>query len=197
MQTTILMIIFLSSVIQRLLVGKLVHTISDNMRAYINGTDRSRQVYVYSTHDSKIAMILHALNIFNGNLIPPGASIMLELHEQLDAKVAATDPSRFYLRLFYLNETYSNDWAYELTAQLMCPTTEHQANPPNTCAVKNFLDRMSIIEPDDLEYECGNTVPNTQHLWVQCLLGITNIILILIAGFLFLWGKCSYCTLFG
>lgn len=187
----------LLSVIQRLLVGKLVKTIGDNIKMYMNGTNRNTQVYVYSTHDSKIAMILHALNIFNGNLIPPGGTIMLELHEKLDSKAASSDPTRFYLRLFYLNETYSNDWAYEMTTQLNCPNSDEQLSSANNCPVKNFLDRMSIIEPDDLEYECGNIVPNTQYLWVQYFLGAANVILFFISVVFFLWGKCTCCTSFG
>ena len=59
-------------------------------------------MFVYSTHDDIIALLMHSLNIFNGLHPPFGAALLFELHEGLPGS------NSYFLRAFYYNATVIN-----------------------------------------------------------------------------------------
>ena len=93
-----------SPVIQRLRAGGLAKEINKNLKAVLDDQN-NRKAYIYSTHDTMMAALMHSLNIFND--IPPtfGAVLFLELHGKNDSSSKEDD---YFVRAFYHNETIPN-----------------------------------------------------------------------------------------
>jgi len=52
------------------------------MNEVINGTLKDRKLNLFSGHDTNVMSIMHALNIFYGNVPRYTSSIIIELHEK-------------------------------------------------------------------------------------------------------------------
>lgn len=162
----------------------LMKQINDNIRDYISGANNKTKLFVYSTHDSKVAMLLHAFGLFNGNLIPPGASLILELHENLDSTVSnGKAMDRYSLKFYYYNETYTNDFAYQLKSDRICEPSS------SSCPVEYYLQQMASLEPSDIKYECGLSVPWLSYYVVNYALYITNAVLAIAFTFCWLYSR--------
>ena len=88
-----------STVIKRLRAGGLVKELLTNIESVVREQNK-KKVYIYSTHDSMLAALMHALNVFDGELPLFGSTLVLELHQ---------NPSNeeYSVRIFYIRDTYS------------------------------------------------------------------------------------------
>lgn len=145
---------------------------------YISGRQKSRQVFVYSTQDTKIALLLHAFSIFNGYLIPPGATLLFELHQRQQLGSAqATDLDTYFIRLYYYNETYSTDYAYRMASEKIC-IRDHESNSWH-CPVRHYLAQTSTLTPFDWRYQCGLKKLTLSYFAVNMWILATNFVLLL------------------
>lgn len=199
---------------QTLRAGLLIKELNDNIRQHIaiSSSDTSNnthqqlpKVYIYSTHDTKIALLLHAFGQFNGYLIPAGATLLLELHHYQDqegstSNTAKTDSHKYYnkyfLRVYYFNETYTNDWAYQLVSDRICVHISSDSNnnadagdsnnndpdywPQWKCPVKHYLEQISSYEPYDWHYQCGLKMLTLNYFTVNLYILGTNFFCLLI-----------------
>lgn len=110
-------------------------------------------MFIYSTQDTKIALLLHAFSIFNGFLIPPGATLLFELHEKPSV---GKEQDNYFLRLYYYNETYSTDYAYRMASERICIRGKAgQQSASWHCPVEHYLAQTSTLTPFDWQYQCG------------------------------------------
>lgn len=124
----------------RLRMGGLIRELILNMFRYINGRQSARKLFVYSTHDTIIAGLLHALNVFNGELVPFGSTVLLELHQN-------NSFGDFSVRVLYLNDTYGG--IPHRMAQKNC-------NGLTECPIRQFFDATNHLLYDDFEKECNS-----------------------------------------
>lgn len=110
-------------------------------------------MFIYSTQDTKIALLLHAFSIFNGFLIPPGATLLLELHEKVTT--SGNELDNYFLRLYYYNETYSTDYAYRMASERICIRKSGQGQSSWECPVAHYLAQTATLTPFDWQYQCG------------------------------------------
>lgn len=140
--------------IQRLRTGLLLKDILEKLSTANYGDKR---LYVYSTHDTQLSVLLSALNVFNGLSPPFGSAVMLEIHQN-----QTQEP---YIKTLYLNVTESES-PYELELHNCGPAS----NGRQTCAVTNFHQMVSDLIPDNWEEECENTTAiNTDAISVYIL----------------------------
>jgi len=106
-----------------------------------------KKFYVYSTHDTQIALVLESLKANNMKAPPYAASIFFELHFSNNSH---------FVRLFYLNETYSEE------LQPIIPTG---CDSHHNCKLGQFIKGLSDIIIDDKQFfaEC-NEGPIIVHM---------------------------------
>lgn len=94
-------------------------------------------MFFYSTHDSQLAPLLSALQVFN-NISPPyGAALLIELHKASDAN--------WLIKLAYMNETQEDAKPYPLSPPF-CET--------GLCHLESFSSHISDYIPTDWWEEC-------------------------------------------
>jgi hypothetical protein len=98
--------------IKKVRVGSLVETLLTNMQIIVNKTktDNNYKLFLYSTHDSIVAPLLQAFEVYN-NLIPTfGSAVIFELHENNNKT------NDYFVRIYYFNETLTRE-PYILTSK--------------------------------------------------------------------------------
>ncbi|XP_054161855.1 venom acid phosphatase Acph-1-like [Oppia nitens] len=98
-----------SSVFKRFKAGGLIKELTANIMNVLNKLNDSKKLYVYSTHDINIIALLHALDIYDHNLPPFGASFLFELHRKsvIIGKAAKATNYDYFVRLFYFNDSFT------------------------------------------------------------------------------------------
>jgi hypothetical protein len=94
-----------TDLIKKVRVGSLIETLLTNMQIIVNKTktDNNYKLFLYSTHDSIVAPLLKAFEVYN-NLIPTfGSAVIFELHEN---KNKTND---YFVRIYYFNETLTRE----------------------------------------------------------------------------------------
>jgi len=134
-----------SAIIQRLRAGGLVKELNKNFESVLKNTN-NKKVYVYSTHDTVIAAFLNAMNIYNDQLPPFGATLFFELHNN---KVRnSNDPDHYFVRVFYHNET------------VVTPGIPHSIQLNNCqkltdCPINQYIDSTKHLLYEDFDKECN------------------------------------------
>ncbi|CAG2107647.1 unnamed protein product, partial [Medioppia subpectinata] len=135
---------FSTKLIQRLRTGLLLKDIIKNMNETINRNDTTSEtpnkLYIYSTHDTQIALLLNALNVFDKKSPPFGSTIMIELRQT---------NNKYTIEMFYLNDTQS-----EKPMTLVLPNC---TNARNECLFQQFVESVNDLIPGDWNSECQNT----------------------------------------
>lgn len=132
---------------QRLKGGPLVKEIVSHYKDHVQAklVPSTRKVFMYSAHDTTIAVFLSALQIFN-NIQPPYSSlVMVELHQ-------AVNTSDYYVQVLYKNVTDVNARAYEpylLTIPGCTPL----------CPLDEFVQLTASVISDDVKKECNMDSP--------------------------------------
>lgn len=157
--------------IERVRAGPLVEKLLKNFGSYIEGKPIENSVrnpykmFVYSTHDSKLAVLMNALNIFNDQLIPFGATLLFELHQT----PGAVD---YFVKIYYFNETLS-----DLSPH---PMSLKDCDNRVDCPFNRFMEISKNVIPDNWERECGVS-SSKQSIFISNLVAmVLNIILLLV-----------------
>lgn len=174
-------------VLQTLRIGLLLKELNANIANYISGRATRQKVFIYSTQDTKIALLLHAFAIYNGYLVPPGASLLLELHQrqQSDSAQQTADLDSYFIRLYYYNETYSSDYAYQMASERICiggkqgSQKEKQSSGSWHCPARHYLAQTSTLTPFDWQYQCGLKKLTLSYFAVNMWILATNFIFLL------------------
>ncbi|XP_035430321.1 prostatic acid phosphatase-like [Spodoptera frugiperda] len=125
--------------LQRLQVGPLLKEMKQYLDEAVRHENVDRTLYVYSGHDVTVVSLWRALGFVD--LLAPdyGASIVLELHEDIEQE-------SFFVKTFYRNNT-----KVEVPLELKLPFCD------DPCTYTQFTEHITKLIPDDWEAECGNT----------------------------------------
>ncbi|CAG2163551.1 unnamed protein product, partial [Oppiella nova] len=131
---------------QRLRAGPILEDFKTNMDNVINAkaTDKPKKVYIYTSHDFKIASVLSALGDPQPKYPPFAAALILELHKIGDKNI---------VRALYVDQTVN--WPY---TAIKLPLTKCQvkAGPgAKDCTFENFVNSIADLTPVDWRSECG------------------------------------------
>ncbi|RMX58966.1 hypothetical protein pdam_00014633 [Pocillopora damicornis] len=118
--------------------GSLVGAIIKNMQGYLKSD--SKKMYIYSAHDTTVAALLSALNIYDGIQPAYSSAVIIELFsDENDAKKNAT------VRIMYRFGQSKDPKALKLP------------NCPQDCPMNDFIKATSDVVPDDIDKACGKT----------------------------------------
>lgn len=120
--------------------GGLIRELNDNMQKVLNNETDVKKLFVYSTHDTMLSILMHALNIFNNRPPTFGAALYLELHESSDGHS---------VRAYYHNETEVNTESPHLIRWTDCSSL-------TDCPIEQYFNLTKHLLYDDYEKECGN-----------------------------------------
>ncbi|XP_063634427.1 lysosomal acid phosphatase-like isoform X1 [Cydia splendana] len=127
--------------LQRFKVGPLLSEMRENLEkcvSYSGEGPSPRSLLVYSGHDVNVVALWRALN-YTEDLEPEyGASLVFELHEELD--------QGFFIKVFYRNNT-----KIEVPMELKLSFCEEP------CRYTDFLQYIDTLIPKDWDAECQNT----------------------------------------
>ena len=110
-----------------------------------------KKLFLYSTHDAMISIVLQAMNQFNMLIPPYAASVIFELHQDgvngdTGLFISRKDiGDEFYIRIFYLNDTEK-----EVLHQLLPPGCQSS----DTCLFNDFVKAVPSLSIDDWKSEC-------------------------------------------
>ncbi|CAK1548625.1 unnamed protein product [Leptosia nina] len=124
--------------LQRLHTGPLLNNIRTHLQEAVTHTNMDRALYIYSGHDVNLVSLMRALG--HTDLLEPeyGASILLELHEEVEQDT-------FYIKLFYRNNT-----KVEVPMEIRIPFCTEP------CTYEKFIEHLGTLIPTDWEGECQN-----------------------------------------
>jgi len=127
---------------QRLRGGPLVKEVVSHLQDFVQGKLKpsERKVFMYSGHDTTVAVFLSALKIFNNIQPPYCALVMVELHQ-------APDTSEYYVQILYKNVTEVHSSAFEpylLTVPGCTPL----------CPLDRFVQLTQSVISEDVKKEC-------------------------------------------
>ncbi|ESP01199.1 hypothetical protein LOTGIDRAFT_139839 [Lottia gigantea] len=136
-------LLFKGPIESRLKGGKFI----DNMQAKVMKatTSFSQKVMFYSGHDTTVAALLNALQVFNKISPPYTAAVIMELHEK---------NNNYSVNLFYKNNTYPE------------PTSLHKLSIPDCqfdCPLDQFIKLTKDRVPVDWHAECRIDDPNSPN----------------------------------
>lgn len=172
---------FKTKLIQRLRAGPLLNEIINHMLQKAKGQLSNKiKIYMYSTHDTLIAALLNALEVFNRIAPPYCATIIFELHS--DGYQDHT------VRILYLNTSNPIQEPQKINI-LKLPRCSKR------CQLGKFVQLTRDIIPSDWRKECGlisqTPILSQQAIIIIVVLGIPLFILLLIVSLL-LWRYCCH-----
>jgi hypothetical protein len=131
---------------ERTRAGNLTNELVMNIRNKFEGkTYEELKLFLYSTHDSMLAVLMHAFNVFNNQFIPFSASLLFELHQN-------ENNSNYFVRIYYFNETLTQTFPYLLSL----PDCDYLTEYP----FDKFLSLSEELIPEDWDKECGIEIVN-------------------------------------
>jgi len=137
---------------RRLKGGPLVKEIVSHLEDYVHSklAPSTRKVFMYSAHDTTLAVFLSAMQVFNGIQPPYSSLVMVELHQ-------AVNSSEYYVQVLYKNVTEVNARAFEpylLTVPGCTPL----------CPLDLFVNLTQSVISDDVEKECAMPSPPASEI---------------------------------
>ncbi|CAL8134238.1 unnamed protein product [Orchesella dallaii] len=166
---------------KRLQAGPLIEKLVENMQAKMGTTTTAalkveidnepfpprkddsakRKMYIYSGHDSTIAVLLHTLNLFEPHVIEYAAALLIELHKN-------PDTGEFFIELHYRNDTTKEPYKLDTTALCGVP-----------CAFNNFNDFALKYIPTNWNEECQplNSSASFSNIFTNIILALSVLIL--------------------
>ena len=105
-----------------------------------------KKFLVYSTHDTQVGIFMNTMNLYPNRLVEFGSSLLFELHSDVPTTKTMYPVSDFYVKSFYLSDTYS-----ENGTELKLPGCQSLER----CPLSNFIDAMQRVVVDDIIKECG------------------------------------------
>jgi hypothetical protein len=147
-----------NKVIERLRAGNLIKELENNMKDKTEGkSDEELKIFLYSTHDVILAVLMQALNVFNNELIPFSASLLFELHQNVTN-------SNYFVRIYYYNETLTDKSPHLLSLP--------DCNYLTDCPLDKFFTLTKELIPENWNKECSNSGSKSQ-------MSLFNIIIII------------------
>ena len=111
-----------------------------------------KKLFLYSSHDTMVSVLLQAMNQFNMLAPPYAATLFFELHKHCFnsatlSTICSTPSSSkdFYIKIFYLNETET-----EVLHPILPPGCKSTVN----CPLSQFTKAVELLFIDDFESEC-------------------------------------------
>ncbi len=172
-----------SRLIQRVRAGELLATLADafHQKRSIRDVENADQnkLMLFSSHDTKVAALLWALDLWNGIFIPYGAALFFELHQLVgdgsNVTTSASTDSGYFVAVKYMNETMSllqdknNNLAsggsssssstfkdaYALSLPKCAGKEVHLAGSPPLCPLETFLELVEQFKVANWDEECG------------------------------------------
>ncbi|XP_035227650.1 testicular acid phosphatase homolog isoform X1 [Stegodyphus dumicola] len=129
---------FNSPLLHRLRAGPLLQKIIEKMNLKLSGDIPDQKVQIYSAHDTNIAVVLAALNLFNMKQPPYCSSLLFELYEKNGKNV---------IRLLYLNSTNPEK-------EMQTPHVLKIEGCSEFCPLDYFISYTKNLIPGDWEQEC-------------------------------------------
>ncbi|GFR32876.1 testicular acid phosphatase homolog [Trichonephila clavata] len=130
---------FNSPLLHRLRAGPLLQRIINKMNDKINGDTPDLKFQIYSAHDTNIAIVLDALNLFDMNAPPYCSALLFELHEMSNGEKT--------LRLLYQNSSKPEEKIDPPHVLILEGCTEY-------CPLEYFINYTSPLMPGDWDAEC-------------------------------------------
>ncbi|KAG8194752.1 hypothetical protein JTE90_026396 [Oedothorax gibbosus] len=130
---------FNSPLMHRLRAGPLIQRLINNMNDKIAGTLKDLKFQVFSAHDTTIAVVLDALNLFNMIQPPYASTLLFELHEMPNGANA--------LRMLYMNSSRPEERIEEPHVLILEGCSEF-------CPLSYFINYTKDLMPEDWEQEC-------------------------------------------
>jgi hypothetical protein len=130
---------------QRLRGGPLLGEMIGNMQEKINSSTEMN-LFMFSAHDSTIAALLSALDMYNGLLVPYAATVMVELH-RLDRN--------YYVQILYRNDTTVDPYV------LVVPGCTE------LCPIIKFQQLTASVVPLDIDAECQIQDPSREQALIE------------------------------
>ncbi|XP_055947727.1 prostatic acid phosphatase-like [Argiope bruennichi] len=128
-----------SPLLHRLRAGPLIQRIIANMDAKINGMITNLKFQIYSAHDTTIAVVLDALNLFNMIAPPYASALLFELFEMPDGVKT--------VRMLYQNSSKPEEKIDPLQILILEGCSEF-------CPLDFFINFTSPLIPEDWDREC-------------------------------------------
>ena len=138
-----------SPVIQRFSAGGLVMQLNKNYKSVLINQNM-KKLYVYSTHDTKLAPVMLSLGLFNDYPVPFGATLILELHEKKDSRGEASD---YFVRAFFHNSTVIDSG----TPQTPHPLQWTICGNLFDCPFDQYLNSTKHLYYSDYDKDCNQT----------------------------------------
>jgi hypothetical protein len=127
--------------IERTRAGNLIKELVKNIENKIHKkSSKNYKLFLYSTHDSMLAVLMHALNVFNNEFIPFSASLLFELHQN-------EFNNNYFVRIYYYNETLTDKSPHLLSL----PNCDYLTD----CSLDKFFSLTKELIPEDWDKECG------------------------------------------
>ncbi|XP_069504818.1 prostatic acid phosphatase-like [Ambystoma mexicanum] len=142
----------------RLQGGVLVDAVLKNFTHFIK-TPTKRKMIIYSAHDTTLAALQIALNVFNGQLPPYAACQFFELHQE--------DNGQYSIDMYYRNGTGAE------------PHPIYLPDCGKPCLLQRFAALVSPIIAEDRRKECGLTDAKNDKGTVTGLVVVVIVMLLL------------------
>ena len=134
-----------SPLIKRLMNGGLVRELNKNFNSVLNNENK-KKLYIYSTHETEVAALMHAFNIFNDEVPPYGSALIFELHQ--NSNNSSQTDNDFYVKVFYHNETLINSGFPHSVQWTDCQNLYD-------CPFNQYLDSTKYLLYEDYDKECN------------------------------------------
>jgi hypothetical protein len=114
-------------------------------------TGPTKKLFLYSTHDTMVSVLLQALNQYNMLAPPYAATLIFELHKHcFNSSVVSCSSygtnEHFYVKIFYLNET---------DTEVLHPILPLGCQSTAKCPLDNFVSALRPLFIHDWESECA------------------------------------------
>lgn len=149
-----------STLLKRVRAGEFLQTIAGNFLAKKSvhefQTEQTRIAF-FSSHDSKLAAVLRALDVWqSGHLVPYSSALLFEMHQSV------TSPGQFFTQVWYLNDTHSLIDGHPSPHLLRLPACKHtRVDSHWMCPLEQFLKVVNnLASPIDWNEECDIETTN-------------------------------------
>lgn len=167
-------LLFNGTELSKLKGGPLLAEMISNMKQVVAG-NLTYKMYMYSAHDSTIAAVSQAMQVFNQKSPPYASAVFVELHD-----ISGT----YSVRIRYRNNTAEPPYV------LMHPECQMEY-----CSLEKFVEVTEDRIPDDWDKECNAKVKNpaaVATMWsgtVVALVILGSVMLVLLVSMTVAWWR--------
>uniref|UniRef100_A0A8C5WCC2 acid phosphatase n=1 Tax=Leptobrachium leishanense TaxID=445787 RepID=A0A8C5WCC2_9ANUR len=119
----------------RLQGGVLLNSVIKNFTNFMANSTSKEKLIMYSAHDTTVAAVQMAMNVYNGKIPPYAACHIFELHME--------ENGQYSIEMYYRNDSSLDPY------RLILPGCNE------TCPIQMFIDLTSSVIAEDWNKECG------------------------------------------